>query len=274
MADTIVLIHGAWMTPKSWDPFRTFYEQAGYRVLTPAWPRFERPIDDLRSDPSSLAGLGVAEIVDHYADLIGELESPPIVMGHSFGGLFVQLLLDRGLGAAGVAIDAAAPKGVYRLPFSQIRALWPVLGNPANRRRAVALTFEQFRYAFANTMSEHNAREAFESDAVPVPGRIFFEAGLANLSRHSPTKVNYRNDARAPLLLIAGGDDHTIPPAVNRSNLARYRHSKATTNYAEFVGRAHSTIFQDDWELVAQHALSWAEQHVDLPRPTTLEATG
>jgi pimeloyl-ACP methyl ester carboxylesterase len=268
--DTIVLIHGAWMTPRSWDPFRGFYEQRGYRVLTPPWSRLEGEVEEIRRDPSPMAGLGIAEIVDGYEQVIRMLDEPPIIIGHSFGGLFVQMLLDRGLGLAGVAIDAAAPKGVLRLPFSQIRALSPVLLNPANIRRAVPLDFEQFRYAFANTMTEREAREAFQLNAIPTPGRIVFQAGLANFNPRAATKVDYRNDRRAPLLLIAGSEDHIVPASVNQSNLRKYRHSTATTDFAEFSGRSHLIVAQTGWEEVAEHALSWAQRHVVSPTPVNI----
>jgi pimeloyl-ACP methyl ester carboxylesterase len=259
--NTIVLIHGAWMTPRSWDPFRGFYEQRGYRVLTPPWPRIEGEVEEIRRDPSEMAGLGISEIVDGYEQVIRLLDEPPIIMGHSFGGLFVQMLLDRGLGAAGVAIDAAAPKGVLRLPFSQIKALSPVLLNPANVRRAVPLDFEQFRYAFANTMTDREAREAFELNAIPAPGRIVFQAGLANFNPRAASKVDYRNNRRAPLLLIAGSEDHIVPASVNQSTLRKYRHSSATTDFAEFSGRSHLIVAQTGWEEVAEHALCWAQRH-------------
>jgi len=268
--NTIVLIHGAWMTPRSWDPFRGFYEQRGYRVLTPPWPRIEGEVEEIRRDPSEMAGLGISEIVDGYEQVIRLLDEPPIIMGHSFGGLFVQMLLDRGLGAAGVAIDAAAPKGVLRLPFSQIKALSPVLLNPANVRRAVPLDFEQFRYAFANTMTDREAREAFELNAIPAPGRIVFQAGLANFNPRAATKIDYRNSRRAPLLLIAGSEDHIVPASVNQSTLRKYRHSGATTDFAEFSGRSHLIVAQTGWEEVAEHALSWAQRHVALPTPKSL----
>jgi len=268
--DTIVLIHGAWMTPRSWDPFRGYYEQRGYRVLTPPWSRLEGEVEEIRRDPSPMAGLGIAEIVDGYERVIRLLDEPPIIIGHSFGGLFVQMLLDRGLGSAGVAIDAAAPKGVLRLPFSQIRALSPVLLNPANVRRAVPLDFEQFRYAFANTMSEREAREAFQLNAIPAPGRIVFQAGLANFNPWAATKVDYRNDRRAPLLLIAGSEDHIVPASVNQANLRKYRRSKATTDFAEFHGRSHLIVAQTGWEEVAEHALSWAQRHVAPPTPANI----
>jgi pimeloyl-ACP methyl ester carboxylesterase len=267
--NTIVLIHGAWMTPRSWAPFRGFYEQRGYRVLTPPWPRLEGEVEEIRRDPSEMAGLGMAEIVEGYERIIRLLDEPPIVMGHSFGGLCVQMLLDRGLGVAGVAIDAAAPKGVLRLPYSQIRALSPVLLNPANVRRAVPLDFEQFRYAFANTMTEREAREAFQLNAIPTPGRIFFQAGLANLNPWAATKVDYRNDRRAPLLLIAGSEDHTVPASVTRANFRKYRRSTATTDFAEFPGRSHLIVAQKGWEEVAEHALNWAQKHAELPTPVS-----
>jgi pimeloyl-ACP methyl ester carboxylesterase len=267
--NTIVLIHGAWMTPRSWDPFRGFYAQLGYRVLTPPWPRLEGEVEEIRRDPSAMAGLGIAEIVDGYEQIIRLLDEPPIIMGHSFGGLFVQMLLDRGLGAAGIAIDSAQPKGVLRLPFSQIRALSPVLLNPANVNRAVPFNFDQFRYGFANTMTEREAREAFQLNAIPAPGRIVFQTGLANLNPRAATKVDYRNDRRAPLLLIAGGEDHIVPASVNRANFRKYRRSTATTDFVEFSGRSHLIVAQTGWEEVAEHALSWAQKHVALPTPAS-----
>jgi pimeloyl-ACP methyl ester carboxylesterase len=267
--NTIVLIHGAWMTPRSWDPFRGFCEQRGYRVLAPPWPRLDGEVEEIRRDPSAMAGLGMTEIVDSYEHVIRTLDEPPIIIGHSFGGLFVQMLLDRGLGAAGIAIDAAAPKGVWRLPFSQIRALSPVLLNPANVRRAVALSFEQFQYAFANTMTEREGREAFQLNAVPAPGRIVFQAGLANLNPRAASKVDYRNDRRAPLLLVAGGEDHIVPASVDRATLRKYRRSTARTDFVEFPGRSHLIVAQTGWEEVAEHALSWAQKHVAVPAPVS-----
>ena len=265
----IVLIHGLWMTPRSWSRFQADYTDRGHEVLAPSWPRLRGEVEDVRRDPAALNVLGVTEIVDHYDAIIRGLDEPPIIMGHSFGGLYVQLLLDRGLGAAGVAIDAAAPKGVLKLPVSQARALWPVLKNPANRKRTVPLTFEQFRYAFANNMTEPDARAAYERDAIPGPGRPVFQAGFAALDPHAATKVNYRNPERAPLLFIAGGEDHIVPPAVNKANYRKYRHSAAVTGYQEFPGRSHLIVAQSGWEEVAEHALSWAlEHHREKPAST------
>jgi pimeloyl-ACP methyl ester carboxylesterase len=255
------------MTPRSWDPFKHYYAERGHPVVAPPWPRVQE-VEQVRRDPSPLNGLGVTEIVDHYERVIRELDEPPIIMGHSFGGMYVQLLLDRGLGAAGVAIDAAAPKGVLKLPFSQARSLWPVLRNPANRKRTVALTFEQFTYAFANNMSETDARAAYELNAIPGPGRPVFQAGFATLAPHAATRVNYRNDTRAPLLFMAGGEDHIVPSAVNRSNCNKYRHSKAVTAFKEFPGRSHLIVAQTGWEEVADHALTWSLAQLSSPRST------
>jgi len=265
---TIVLIHGMFMTPRSWDPFRGFFEARGYRVMTPPWPRLRGEVEDIRRDPSALNGLGVTEIANHYENVIRELDEPPILMGHSFGGLFVQMLLDRGLGVAGVAIDAAAPKGVLKLPWSQIRSLSPVLLNPVNNWRTVALTFEQFRYAMANTMSDIEAMESYQRNAIPVPGRLVFQAGLANLNPWAATRVNYRNKKRAPLLLIAGSNDHIVPASVNRANFRKYRNSKAVTGFKEFSGRSHLIVAQDGWQEVAEYALAWADAQLQIPSVT------
>ena len=265
---TILLIHGMFMTPRSWEPFRGYYEARGYRVLTPPWPRMKGEVEDIRRDPSALNGLGTIEIVDYYENIVREQDQPPIIMGHSVGGLFVQMLLDRGLGAVGVGIDAAAPKGVLRLPWAQIRSLSPILLNPANNRRTVMLTFAQFRYAFANTLDDVEAMKVYQRNAIPVPGRLVFQAGLANLNPRAATRVNYRNDERAPLLLIAGSEDHTVPASVDRSTFRKYRHSTAITDFKEFPGRSHLIVAQAGWEEVAEYALAWAKDRMQAPRVT------
>src|SRR4051794_11590381 len=185
--DTIVLIHGLWMTPLSWEGWVDRYQRRGFTVLAPGWPGVDRSVEQLRADPSALENLGVEEIVDHYDGIIRDLEAPPIIMGHSFGGAFTQILLDRGLGAVGVGIDAAAVKGITKLPLSSIKSGLPVLKNPANRHRAVELTFEEFRYAFVNTMDEDQARAIYDRYAVPGPGRVLFQGALANFNPHAPT---------------------------------------------------------------------------------------
>jgi pimeloyl-ACP methyl ester carboxylesterase len=259
--NTIVLIHGLWMTPLSWENWIERYQTAGYEVIAPAWPGMEDGIDALRADPTAIEHLGIEEIVDHYDTIISSLPSPPIIMGHSFGGAFTEVLLDRGLGAAGVAIDAAAVKGITKLPFAQLKSAFPVLKNPANNHRAVALTPSEFHYAFTNTMSEEDSRAAFERYAVPGPGRVLFQGAFANFNPRAATHVDFGNDGRAPLLLIAGEDDHTVPAVVDRSAAKHYRKSSAVTEYKEFPGRAHFIIGQDGWEEVADYALSWATEH-------------
>jgi pimeloyl-ACP methyl ester carboxylesterase len=257
-SDTIVLIHGLWMTPRCWEHWVARYTAAGYTVLAPAWPGLSGEVEALSADPTPLTTLSITTIVDHYERIIRDLDRPPMIMGHSFGGTFVQMLLHRGLGAAGVAINSATVKGVLRLPLSTVRATVPVLRNPANRHRAVPLTPEQFRYAFTNTMTAAESREAYERYHVPAAGGVLFEGALANLNPRSVTKVDFANPNRAPLLFVAGGADRVIPPAVNKENARRYRRSSALTAYREFPGRSHFTIGQPGWEEVADYALSWA----------------
>ncbi|WUH92827.1 alpha/beta hydrolase [Streptomyces sp. NBC_00433] len=260
-AGTIVLIHGLWVTPRSWEGWRHHYEARGYRVITPAWPGLDREVEDLRRDPSGIAGVGLREVADHYETIIRGLGHPPIIMGHSFGGAVVQILLDRGLGRAGVAIDSAAVKGVLPLPLSTLRSTWPVLGNPANRKKAVQLTAEQFHYAVTNTLTETESAAHYERYAAPGPARVLFQGAFANFNPRAATRINFRNSRRAPLLFIAGEADHIVPPKVNKANRRLYRKSPAVTDYREFAGRSHFIVGQQGWEEVADHALDWAEEH-------------
>ena len=267
---TIVLIHGLWMTPRSWDLFREFYQTQGYQVFTPAWPHIDGEVEAIRRNPSALAGVGIAEVVDHYAKFIRLLDEPPILIGHSFGGLIVQLLLDRGLGAAGIAIDSATPKGIWKLPFSAIVSVSPVLLNPLNYWRTVALTFKQFKSAFADIMPEIEARSAYDRDAIPGPGRPVFQVALANFNPWAATKVNYHNHNRSPLLLIGGAKDRLVPAVQNQINYQKYARSRAVTDYKEFPHRSHLIVAQEGWQEVAECALTWAqsqamtEMHVPL----------
>src|SRR5687768_18425132 len=242
--NTIVLVHGLWMTPLSWEHWITRYTNRGYRVIAPSWPGMDVDIAELRRDPSPIARLGAVEIVGHYERIIRQLDRPPIVMGHSFGGAFVQVLLDRGVGAAGVAIAAAPIRGVLGLPFSTIRSAWPILRNPANVNKAVALTPEQFHYAFTNELSEEASAKAYERYHVPGAGRVLFQGALANAHPRTVFRVDYSRDDRAPLLFIAGGSDHIVPAWINKSSAARYRKSRAVTGYKEFPGRSHFTLGQ------------------------------
>ena len=271
--DTIVLIHGLWMTPLSWEHWIDRYTAAGFQVLSPAWPGMEGGVQALRKDPSPIEGLGAEQVVDHYEGIIRELPAPPILMGHSFGGAFVQVLLDRGLGAVGVAIDSAPVKGVLATPLTTIKSNFPVLRNPANIHKAVPLTPEQFHYAFTNVLTEEESRAVYDRYQVPAPGRIVFQGGLANFAPHSPTAVDFRNNDRGPLLFIAGGADHIIPPSLNRSNAHHYRHSTAITAYREFPGRCHFTLGQAGWEQVADYALGWAVRPETSQLPQPADAT-
>jgi alpha-beta hydrolase superfamily lysophospholipase len=258
---TIVLIHGLWLSSRSWEHWIDRYAEVGYQVIAPGWPGMDVDVDVLRKDPSVMNGLGVMEVADHYEKLIRQLDVPPILMGHSFGGLLVQLLLDRGLGSAGVAIHPAPPKGVLRLPISALRSSFPVLGNPANRNRTVSLTPDQWHYSFTNTMNEADSKAAYARYHVPTPGRPLFQAATANLRPGGATKVNFANDDRAPLLLIAGGADHTVPASMVRENLKHYRKSTAVTDIHEYPDRSHFTAGSPGWEEVADYALSWVQQH-------------
>lgn len=256
--DTIVLIHGLWLTPRSWERWAQRYRAVGFQVLAPAWPGFEGDIDQVRADGSRIGRVTMKQVVDHYQRIVHELDKPPIIMGHSFGGAVVQVLLDQGLGAAGIAIDSAPAKGVRRLPVSTLRATFPVLRSPANRHRAVPLNRDQFHYAFANTMDRQQSDAAYERYHVPAASHVLFEGALANLNPRSAFRVRYGRIDRAPLLFIAGGADHVVPPSVNKTNAGRYQKSPAVTGYHEFPGRSHFTVGQDGWEEVADYALEWA----------------
>ena len=259
--DTIVLIHGFWVTPRSWERWIPHYEASGYRVLAPAYPGLEVEVEALNRDPSPIERLTTPLIVDHLEQVVRGLDSRAILMGHSAGGAFLQLLLDRGLGAAGVAIDSAATEGVLVTPISQLRALFPVLKNPANRHKAVGLTFEQWHYAFTNTLSEAESRALYERYHVPAAGAIVWGSALANFTPGpQDLYVNYHNDARAPLLFISGAEDHLMPPSVQRSNARHYK-SNTITEVKEFAGRAHLMPAEAGWEEVADYALDWAVKH-------------
>jgi pimeloyl-ACP methyl ester carboxylesterase len=258
--DTIVLIHGLWMTPRSWEKWIERYSSRGYTVLAPSWPGMEGENEDLIRDPSPIAAQRVPEILDHYQGIIEKLDRPPIVMGHSFGGGFVQGLLDRGLGAAGVAIDPAPPKGVLKLPLSTIRSGWSILKNPANKHKAVPITPAQFQFAFCNTVTEQESQKVYDRYAVPGAGGVLWEGAMANLKSDSPFRINWGKEDRAPLLILGGGSDHVVPPSLSHSIFTHYK-GTATVDYKEFPGRSHWTCGQDGWEEVADHALTWALDH-------------
>ena len=256
--ETIVFIHGLWMTSLSWEHWAERYSSEGHRVIARSWPGMDIDIEQLRRDPSPIATLGVTEVVDHYESIIRNLDSAPIIIGHSFGGLITQILLDRGLGSAGVAIAPAPVKGIVFLPFSTLKVSLPALINPANNHRAVPLTPEQFHYAFTNTLSEAESLKVFHRYAVPGPDHVLFQAAFANFNPHAATAVDFANENRAPLLLISGGKDHVSPPAVVEANYKLYSKSKAITEYKEYPERTHYTLGQQGWQEVADYALGWA----------------
>jgi pimeloyl-ACP methyl ester carboxylesterase len=259
--DTIVLIHGLWMTPRSWEKWIERFQSRGCNVLAPAWPGMEAEVEALRRDPSAIAAQDVRKILDHYDKIIRELDRPPIIIGHSFGGAFAQLLAHRGLGAAVVSLDGATVRGVRDLPLSTLRSSAALLRNPFARHKAVPFTFEQFRYAFGNTLDEVAAREAYDRYAIPGSRNVLLQGAMANTNPRTPFRVDFGEDERAPLLFIGGGEDHVIPAKVSRKMAGRYRKSKALTAYKEFPGRSHFTAGEPGWEEVADFALSWATEH-------------
>ncbi|PSJ40648.1 alpha/beta hydrolase [Allosphingosinicella deserti] len=256
MAAPIMLIHGAWLTPSSWDRFRQFYERQGLAVSAPPWPGMDRPIDILRQRPArALARLGVKQLVDHYSALVAASPAPPVLIGHSFGGLIVQLLLERGLGAAGVAIAPVPPFGVAPHP----RAAWtslPVFIAWNGWNRVMTMSLRGFSTGFAQTLPPAERLYAHDKFIVPTPGRIFFQAllGIGN-------RLRWDNPARPPLLLIAGGRDRTVPAAMVESNYRRQLGAPSTTSYCKFAGRSHFLCNEAGWEQVAEAALAWALEH-------------
>ena len=253
----LVLIHGAWLSARSWENYADYFGARGFAVSAPEWPRKVGDVEEMRATADESAGLGVQEIVDHYAELIEGLEQPPVLIGHSYGGLFVELLLDRGLGRAGVAMSPAPPKGILVLPFSTLKSGSPALGHPSKWHGVVTLTLEEFTYAFVNTFTPEEAAAAYERYAVPETGHIFYEAGFANFHLHAPTEVHFKNPDRAPLLLVGATEDQTVPASLTKAAYKRYKKSPAQTEYMEFEGRPHLHMAASDWQEVAEAIDGW-----------------
>lgn len=255
----LMLIHGAWLSARSWEHFADYFAKRGFAVSAPEWPRKEGDVEELRAEADELKGLGIAEIVDHYEAQVRALEEQPVLIGHSFGGLIVELLLDRGLGRAGVALSPAPPKGILVLPFSSLKAAAPALAHPSRWHGIVTLTPEEFTYGFVNTFSSEEAAAAYERYAVPETGQIFYEAGFANFHLNPPTEVHFKNAERAPLLIVGAGKDQTVPASLARKQYEKYGRSPAKTEYLEFEGRPHLLMAAEGWEEVAAAIDSWLD---------------
>jgi pimeloyl-ACP methyl ester carboxylesterase len=262
--DTIVLVHGFWVTPRSWEDWIAHYEARGFKVLAPAYPGFEVEVEALNADTTPIEQVTVPQIIARYEEAIDALDTPPIIIGHSAGGAFTQIVLDHGRGAAGVALNSAPTEGVRLVPWSQLHATFSILKNPANRHKAVGFTHEQWQYAFTNGFSEEESRRLYERYHIPAPGSIFWDSVLANFQPgHQETWVDYHNDDRAPLLFVSGTDDHIMPPSIQESNRKHYK-SATVTERIEFSG-PHLMTAQKGWEQIADAALDWALEHARRP---------
>jgi len=252
-----VFIHGLWLHATSWGPWLDLFRDAGYDPIAPGWPNEPPSVQEAREHPDAVANLGIDDVTDHYAAIINALDAPPVIIGHSFGGLMAEKLLGQGLGVAAVAIDPAQIKGVLPLPLAQLRAGLPGLGNPTNLHKSVALTQKEFRFGFGNALPEDESDALFEKWTIPSPARPLFQAAAANFALHSEAKVNTDNNTRGPLLLISGLEDHTVPDVVTRSTLKQYRDSTSVTELKQFEGRGHSLTIDSGWQEVANTILDW-----------------
>jgi pimeloyl-ACP methyl ester carboxylesterase len=255
-----VFVHGLWLLPSSWDRWAEVFDEAGYAALAPGWPDDPETVAEANANPDVLANKTVGDVADHFAEVIGKLDRKPVVIGHSFGGLLAQILAGRGLSTATVAIDPAPFRGVLPLPISALRSASPVLSNPANRHRAVPLTYEQFRYGFANAVSEDEARKLYDEFAVPAPGAPLFQAATANFNPWTEAKVDHKNPDRGPLLIISGEKDHTVPWAIANASFKKQKKNKGVTEIVEISGRGHALTIDSGWREVADKALAFVRR--------------
>ena len=256
-----VFVHGLWLLPSSWDRWAEVFDAAGYAALAPGWPDDPETVAEANANPDTFANKTVGDVADHFAEVIGKLDRKPVVIGHSFGGLMAQILAGRGLSTATVAIDPAPFRGVLPLPVSALRSASPVLTHPANRHRAVPLTYEQFRYAFANAVDEDEARQLYDAYAVPAPGAPLFQAATANFNPWTEVKVDRKNPDRGPLLIISGEKDHTVPWAIANASFKKQKKNKeAVTEIVEMSGRGHALTIDSGWREVADTALEFVRR--------------
>jgi non-heme chloroperoxidase len=258
----VVFIHGLWLLPHSWDRWAAVFDDAGYASVQPGWPDDPETVEEARLHPEVFADKTVGQVADHYSEVIGQLAKEPAVIGHSFGGLLAQIVAGRGLSAATVAIDPAPFRGVLPLPFSALKSAAPVLGNPGNRHRAVPLTYEQFRYGFANTVSEAEAKELYDTFAVPASGAPLFQAATANLNPLTEARVDTKNPARGPLLIISGEKDNTAPWAIANASYKKQKRNQAVTEIVEMPNRGHGLVIDSGWQEVADTALVFVKRFV------------
>jgi len=256
----VVFIHGLWLLPSSWDRWADVFEEAGYTPLTPGWPDDPDSVAEANANPEVFAHKTVGQVADHFEEVIRQLTKKPAVIGHSFGGLLAQIIAGRGLSAATVAVDPAPFRGVLPLPISALKSSRPVLGNPANRNHAVPLTYEQFRFAFANAVSEDEAKELYDTYAVPASGAPLFQAATANLNPWTEAKVKTKNPDRGPLLIISGEKDNTVPWSIANASYKRQKRNEAVTEIVEIPNRGHALTIDHGWREVAGTALAFVKR--------------
>jgi non-heme chloroperoxidase len=256
----VVFIHGLWLLPSSWDRWATVFEDAGYATVAASWPDDPETVEQARAKPAVFAKKTVGQVADHVSDVIGRLTQKPAVVGHSFGGLLTQIVAGRGLSAASVAIDPAPFRGVLPLPISALRSAMPVLANPANRGRAVSLTLDQFRYGWANALSDQEARRLHDTFHVPAPGAPLFQAAMANLNPLTEAKVDSRSPDRGPLLIVSGEKDHTVPWAIANASFKKQRRNAGVTEIVEIPNRGHALTIDSGWREVADTALAFVKR--------------
>lgn len=256
----VVFIHGLWLLPSSWEPWAEVFAEAGFAPVLAPWPDDPDTVEEANAHPEAMAKKTVGQVADSIGDLIGQLDKKPAIVGHSFGGLMTQILAGRGLSAVSVSISPAPFRGVLPLPISALRSSFPVLGNPANRSKAVPLTFDQFHYAFANAVSEDEAKALYNTYAVPATGAALFQAATANLNPWTEVKVNSKNPERGPMLIVSGTEDHTVPPAISKAAYKKQRKNEGVTEIASVEGRGHALTIDSGWREVCDLSLDFVKR--------------